>query len=203
VHNHSKPLTNRSAEHNGRFAYPGGSPAHTAQQESIVETIKQADWYALYTRHQHEKSVAHHLEQMGFEVFLPLYREVHQWKDRRKIVALPLFPSYVFFTGDLGRRFEILNTPGVFSFVSCGLRVGVIPVAELEAVRRAITSPRFPQPHPYLQSGERVRVRSGLLAGIEGIVERRKDAVRIVISVEMLRRSVSVDLEEAVVERIS
>lgn len=165
--------------------------------------ILNADWYALYTRHQHERSVAEHLHLAGFHVFLPLYREVHQWRDRRKFVTLPLFPGYVFFAGDLHRRFEILNTPGVFSFVTCGSRLGIIPAAELEAIRRAVTLTRSPQPHPYLQSGERVRVCSGLLAGMEGIVERRKDSLRIIISVEMLRRSVSVDLEEVLLERIT
>ncbi|MGB7547840.1 MAG: UpxY family transcription antiterminator [Terracidiphilus sp.] len=162
-----------------------------------------ANWYALYTRHQHERAVAHHLEQMGFDVFLPLYREVHQWKDRRKSVLMPLFPSYVFFSGDLDRRFQILNTPGVFSLVCSGAKVGVIPAAELEAVRRAMTNPMPLEPHPFLQCGERIRVRSGPLAGIEGIVARRKDSLRIVLSVEMLRRSVSVEVEEEIVERVS
>ncbi len=173
-----------------------------AKQEGDATLASDASWYALYTRHQHEKAVAHHLERMGFNVFLPLYREVHQWRDRRKAVILPLFPCYVFFSGDLGRRFEILNTPGVFSLVCSGAKVGVIPAAELDAVRRAVTNPLSLEPHPFLQCGERIRVRSGPLAGIEGIVLRKKDSLRIVISVEMLRRSVSIEVKEATLERV-
>jgi len=194
---------NRCVENEYRDAQAEVAPTDSAKSGRDTTLLGGKDWYALYTRHQHEKAVAHHLQQMGFEVFLPLYRAVHQWKDRRKIVVMPLFPCYVFFSGDLRRRFEILNTPGVFSLVCCGARVGVIPVAELDAVRRAVTSLRSLQPHPFLQCGERIRVNSGPLAGIEGIVQRKKDSLRIVLSVEMLRRSVSVEVDEALVERVS
>ncbi len=175
----------------------------SAEPQTDGTLVSSADWYALYTRHQHERAVAHHLEQLGFDVFLPLYREVHQWKDRRKSVLMPLFPSYVFFSGDLDRKFQILNIPGVFSLVCSGAKVGVIPAAELDAVRKAMTNPMPLEPHPFLQCGQRIRVRSGPLAGIEGIVARKKDSMRIVLSVEMLRRSVSVEVEEEMVERVS
>lgn len=194
---------NCSVEYEDRAACIEVVPTDYAKQERDATLASSANWYALYTRHQHEKAVARHLEQMGFEVFLPLYREVHQWKDRRKSVVLPLFPCYVFFSGDLGRRFEILNTPGVFSLVCTGAKAGIIPAAELDAVRRAMTNPLSLEPHPFLQCGQRIRVHSGPLAGIEGIVVRKKDSLRIVISVEMLRRSVSIEVKEAVVERVS
>lgn len=160
------------------------------------------DWHALYARHQHEKVVAQHLERIGLPVFLPLYREVHQWSDRSRKVSLPLFPGYVFFAGGLDRRLQILNTPGVFSQVVAAGNVAVIPHAELEAVRRVVAGSHPVKPHPYLRSGVRVRVRSGPLAGIEGFVTRRKDSFRIVLSVDTLCRSVAVEVDEAMVEAL-
>lgn len=161
------------------------------------------EWYALYTRHQHEKSVAEHLHRLGFDVLLPLYREVHQWKDRRKQVEMPLFPCYVFFSGDLRQRISALSLPGVSSLVTSGGKVCVIPDQEFDAVRRAVASSATVEPHPYMECGDRVRVVSGPLAGVEGIVARRKDALRIVLSIQMLARSIAVEIDESVVERIS
>jgi transcription antitermination factor NusG len=163
---------------------------------------KASEWYALYTRHQHEKTVAQHLQRIGYDVFLPLYRETHQWNDRKKDVVLPLFPCYVFFAGNLDRRFEVMNLPGVCSLITHGDKVSVISAEELETVRRVTTSSLPVEPHPYLQCGERIRVLSGPLTGVEGIVARRKDALRIVLSVEMLARSVAVEIDEALVERV-
>lgn len=159
------------------------------------------DWHAVYTRHQHEKSVALHLEQLGIPVFLPLYREIRRWSDRRKEVVLPLFPSYVFFCGALERKLQILNTPGACSLVSSGGRVAVIPAAELRAIQRAVRE-RSVTPHPFIQTGDRIRVRSGPLTGLEGIVERVKDSTRIVLSVQTLCRSVAVEVDEAIIERV-
>ena len=164
---------------------------------------KAKDWYALYTRHQHEKTVARSLEQKGFEVFLPLYQAVHQWKDRRKELFLPLLPCYVFFHGNTDRRLEILNTPGVRSLVCHGSQIAVIADSELEAVRR-ITAGRLPaEPCPFLQCGDRVRVRSGPLAGIEGILMRKRDSLRLVLTVELVFSSIAVEVDEARVERMS
>ncbi|HUA98740.1 MAG TPA: UpxY family transcription antiterminator [Terracidiphilus sp.] len=176
--------------------------AVTSANPACEEALSAANWYALYTRYKHEKVIAQHLDQMGFDVFLPLYREIHQWKDRRKDVVLPLFPSYVFFSGDLRRQFEVLNVPGVCSFVYSGGKVAIISAAELDAVRRAVNSRLAVEPHPFLQCGERVRVHSGPMAGVEGIITRKKGSLRLVLPVEMLCRSVSVELEEAHVERM-
>jgi transcription antitermination factor NusG len=160
------------------------------------------NWYAIHTRHQHEKTIGHHLQQLGFDVFVPLYRAVHQWKDRRKQLDLPLFPCYVFFAGDLSRRFEILNTPGVFSLVASAGKPAIIPQAELEAVRTAAAIPERVEPHDYWQCGERVRIMGGAMAGLEGLVARKKDSVRVVLSVEILCRSVAVEVPETLLERV-
>ena len=175
--------------------------SHTSLQ--IVPCIDSVEWYALYTRHQHERSVAEHLQRIGFDAFLPLYPEVHQWGDRKKKIEMPLFPCYVFFSGDITRRFSALNLPGVCSIVSSGGKVSVIADQELDAVRRVVASSLSVEPHPYVQNGDRIRIVEGPLAGIEGIVTRRKDAFRVILSVNMLAQSVAVEIDENFVQRIS
>lgn len=158
-------------------------------------------WYALYTRHQHEKNASQVLSQKGFETFLPLYQAIHQWKDRKKEIWLPLFPSYVFVSGDLSRSLDVLKTPGVVGFVSSSGRPAVIPSEQIQAVRQVVLRSRA-EPHPFLQAGDRVRVKSGSLAGVEGILVRKKNYWRLVISVEMLGKSVATEIEASVIERV-
>lgn len=160
-------------------------------------------WHALYTRHQHERVVAQALLSKGFEVFLPQYRTVHRWKDRKKEVMLPLFPNYVFICGGLDRMLNIVTTPGVHSLVTWGARPAEIPAAEIEAVRRLVNSPLQVEPHPYLKCGDLVRIKSGPLEGIEGILVRKTRGVRLVLSVDMLSRSAAVEVDIRIVERVS
>ena len=159
------------------------------------------NWYAIYTRHQHEKTVARILASKGFETFLPLYSTAHRWKDRTKLVSLPLLPCYVFLKGDLDRRLDIVTTPGTHAIVSTGGQPAAIPDAEIEGIRRAIESGASIEPHPPLKSGDRVRVKSGALEGIEGILIRSKSQFRLVLSVEMLHQSAAVEVELSTVER--
>jgi transcription antitermination factor NusG len=160
-------------------------------------------WYALYTRHQHEKAVAQSLEGKGFEVFLPLYNAVHRWKDRTKQLSLPLFPCYVFLrTGGRG-WLPVLTTPGVHMVVSCSGLPTPIPDAEIHSIRRVVENSTLIEPHPFLRTGDWVRVRSGPLADIEGILVRKKSKFRLVLSVEMLGKSASVEVDVASVERIT
>jgi len=160
-------------------------------------------WHALYTRHQHEKVIAQALAGKGFEVFLPQYRTVHRWKDREKELLLPLFPNYVFVHGGLDRMLALVTTPGIHSLVSWGGRPANIPREEIEAVRRLVEGSYQIEPHPFLKCGDRVRVKSGPLEGIEGILVRKTRGFRLVLSVEMLSKSASVDVDTSVVERLS
>jgi transcription antitermination factor NusG len=160
-------------------------------------------WYALYTRHQYEKIVATALSGKGFEVFLPLYSAVHRWKDRDKRLSLPLFPSYVFVQGPLDRWIPILTTPGVHSVVGFGGEPAMIPSSQIEAVRRVVDSSVKAEPHPFLKCGHRVRLRAGPLTGLEGILLRKKSLWKLVVSVEMLQRSVVVEIDASMVERVS
>ena len=159
-------------------------------------------WYALYTRHQHEKVVAQTLLGKGFEVFLPQYRTVRRWKDRQKELELPLFPNYLFIRGGLDRMLNIVTTPGVHSLVSWGSRPAEIPSQEIDAVRRLVESSLHVEPHPFLKCGDLVRIKSGPLEGIEGILVRKTRGIRLVLSVEMLSRSASVEVDMSMVERV-
>ena len=158
-------------------------------------------WYALRTKHQHEKSVTNVLAEKGFEVLCPTYAEVHRWKDRKKEVTLPLFPGYLFFANGLERKVDLLSTPGVCTIVSFGNTPALIPHSEIEAIQLAMLSSRVMGPHPFLKEGDKVRLRSGPLAGIEGILQRWEDGYRLVLTIELLGRSVTVEVEQSDIHR--
>ena len=164
-------------------------------QSIETQTQKSVPWCAVYTRHQHEKSISEMLVAKGFEVFLPLYESTRRWKDRQKVLSLPLFPCYVFVRGAHERRLPVLVTPGVQMIISSGERVATVPDEDIEAIRRTVDGPFSVEPHPYLRCGERVRVIRGALEGLEGILTRKKNLYRLVISVAMLAQSVSVEID--------
>jgi transcription antitermination factor NusG len=160
-------------------------------------------WCVLYTRHQHEKQVAQMLSAKGLQVFLPLYESLHRWRDRNKLLQLPLFPCYVFVRGAVTHRLEVLTTPGVHMIVCKGNHIATIPEDEIEAIRRSVNGPFRVEPHPFLNVGERVRVTRGALQGLEGLLIRSKGACRLVLSVQMLAQSVAVEIDRTDVESTS
>jgi len=166
------------------------------------ETVDEP-WWVIYTRHQHEKVIAQQLTAKGFEVFLPLYQTTRQWKDRQKVLELPLFPCYVFIRGGLQRRLHVVTTPGVHMVLSRGEKVVMISEEEMESVRRAVEGPYRVEPHPFLKCGDRVRVKCGPLEGIEGILVRKKNVYRLVISVEMVNQAVAVELKSSDIEPLA
>jgi transcription antitermination factor NusG len=166
------------------------------------ERIHLSGWYTLYTKHQHEKMVAQNLKYKGFEIFLPLYAAARNWKDRIKLLDLPLFPCYVFLKGDIEQRRDILTTPGVHDFVSNAGRPSLIPDPEIESIRQAMGSGAGMEPHPFLRCGDWVRVKCGPLVGLKGILVRKKNAYRLVLSVEMLGKAAAVDIDAVLIERL-
>jgi transcription antitermination factor NusG len=158
-----------------------------------------AKWYALYTAPRHEKSVALQIEKRGIACFLPRYRSVRRWKDRRKELELVLFPSYVFVRMALQNRLQVLQLPGVVRLVSFNGQPATLPEDEIEVLRNRLSGGRF-EPHPYLRVGRRVRVRSGPMQGLEGIIQRTSDRCRLIFSVDLIMRSVAVEVDEADVE---
>jgi transcription antitermination factor NusG len=160
-------------------------------------------WYAVYTRHQHEKMVDQVLTNKGFNTFLPLYATTHNWKDRTKALTLPLFPCYVFLKGGIERRLQILTTPGIYGLVSSAGQPAAIPDREIEAIRRVMESGTRVEAHPYLKCGNRVRVKCGPLAGIEGILVRKKNISRLVLSVEILGTAAAIEVAAFQVEAVN
>lgn len=173
----------------------GESPACDAQGIS-------ACWWAVYTRHQHEKTVAGMLGDKGFETFLPLYESVRRWKDRSKMLQMPLFPGYVFLRGEMSQKLQVVSTPGIHSILYHGERLATIPDVEIEAIRKAVNGKLRVEPHPYLRCGDRVRVTRGSLRDVEGVLIRKKNLTRLVLSVQMLAQSVAVEIDALDVEPV-
>jgi transcription antitermination factor NusG len=170
---------------------------------SLAEGFDRPEWYAAYTNARHEKRVTEYLGGRSVECYLPLYKSVRRWQDRRKEVELPLFPGYVFVRIAYRSRLQVLTAPGVVQIVSFDGKPAAIREVEIQALRHGLSSATGFEPHPYLKVGRRVRVRSGPLSGMEGILTRRKDGFRLVLSIELIMRSVAAEVEEADVEPIS
>ncbi len=164
------------------------------------ETDEFQPWWAVYTRHQHEKTVAGLLFAKGFEVFLPLYESTRRWKDRRMVLSLPLFPGYVFVRGGLDRKLQVVTTPGIHMILYRGEQVAIVPNQEIEAIQRVVGRPSQIEPYPLLKCGKRVRVVRGSFEGVEGILVRKKNLFRLVLTVDMLAQSVAVEVHASDVE---
>ena len=153
-------------------------------------------WYVAYTSANHEKSVAEQLGVREVEHFLPLYASVRRWKDRRVTLQMPLFPGYVFVRFALRNRFQLLQIPGVVHLVSFGGHPAPLQEEDIRAIQNCLSHRNHVEPHPYLQTGRRARVKSGPLQGLEGIVLRRKNRTRFILSFDLIMRSVAVEIEE-------
>ena len=159
-------------------------------------------WYAAYVKHQHERKAAELLQRKGVEVLLPLQKVVRRWKDRNKTLSLPIFPSYLFVHTNLEDRCRILNTPGIFFLVESLGKAYRIPPEEIESIRRLIVSGLPAQAHPYLASGHRVQICTGPLQGVTGLLDRFKNQYRVVMNVEILQKSVSIEVELCNLRRV-
>jgi transcription antitermination factor NusG len=151
-----------------------------------------AKWYAAYTSANQEKRVAQELTRRSVECYLPLYRSVRRWKDRCVRLELPLFPGYVFVRVALRERLRVLQIPGVARLVGFDGHPAPVPNEDIDAIRACLSGDHALLPHPYLD-GQRVRVLSGPLAGLTGVVVQKKQT-RLVISFDLLMRSVSVEI---------
>jgi len=167
-----------------------------AQQNSVIANGEQ-HWYALYTTANHEKKVAKSLVDRAVECYLPLYSSLRKWKDRRVRLEVPLFANYVFAKFAMPERLRVLQAPGVVRLVGFNGRAAVVPDTEVNRVRDVLVHGRNVEPHTFLAVGRRVRVSSGPLAGLEGILLRRKRGVRLVVAIESIVKSVSVEMDEA------
>jgi transcription antitermination factor NusG len=167
-----------------------------------LQLVVRPEWYAVYTHARHEKKVAQQLLERGIEHFLPVYRSTRLWKDRRKELNLVLFPGYVFTRIDMGEKLRVLQLPGVVHFVSFNGQPMALAGDDLEALRNALHQGLRAEHHPYLTEGRRVKVVRGPLAGARGVLQRFKTNCRIVISIDAIMRSVSVEIDESDVEAV-
>lgn len=160
------------------------------------------DWYAFTTQPRHEKRVAEQLQSRSIEAFLPLIAAPSRWKDRQVVLERPVFPGYVFARIDLHQRRQVFCLPGIVRMLSFNGQPARIDDAEIEAVRTCLAGGNNPKPHPFLDIGERVRVKSGSLIGLEGIVLRHKNHCRIVFSITLIHQAVAVETDAILLEPI-
>jgi transcription antitermination factor NusG len=153
-------------------------------------------WYALYTKARHEKRIETELSNKGIETFTPTVREVHRWSDRRKSVEVPLFSCYTFFRTDNlpPIRYSILNTPGVLRLVGTQNQATPIPHHELVSFKLLVANRVPMESSRFLSVGQQVRIRGGALDGVEGILEHSHGQGKIVVSIKLIQRSVSLSL---------
>ena len=156
-------------------------------------------WYALQVRSRYEIGVARHLRGMGYEEFLPLYECRKRWSDRIKQVQAPLFPGYLFCRFDLQDRLPILKTPGVIQVVGYNRQPIPVDEDEIKSIQTVVSSGIPNQPWPFLKVGEKVRIESGPLRSLEGVLVEFKGNRRLILSVSLLQRSVAVEMDAAFV----
>jgi transcription antitermination factor NusG len=158
-------------------------------------------WFAVYTSPRHEKRVAQHMAAREIEHYLPLYHPLRKWRDGSTVTLdLPLFPGYLFVRTRRSDRVQVLEVPGVLTFVGgTGGQPAALPDAEIEALRVGLPL-RQVEPHTLLTVGKRARIRSGALAGMEGVVVRQKNGLRVVLTVELIMQSMAVEVDGSELE---
>ena len=159
-------------------------------------------WYALHVRSRSELVVAAILSKKDYEVFCPTHKVRRQWTDRIRTLEFPLFAGYLFCRFNVDKRLPILVTPGVLGIVGNGRLPTAVDHAEIEAIQKVVRSGSVYEPHPYLSVGEQVRIIHGSLSGVTGIIIEAKKTYRVVLSVNLLMRSVSVEVDQSWIEPI-
>ena len=178
---------------------PAAKPFLTVGQGDAPAPV----WLAAYTTPRHEKSVVRHLEVRDIEHFLPLYKVARKWKNGCKVeVEFPVFPNYVFVRLDRRLSSQVLDTPGVLAFAGSAKLALPIPDAEIQWLRNELPLRKF-EPHPYLVLGSQVRIKSGPLAGMNGVLTRKKSGLRVVLSIDLIRQSVAVEVDMDEIELCS
>jgi transcription termination/antitermination protein NusG len=170
----------------------GASKASLGENPALAS--ERLQWFAVQTRSRHEKKAHAELLEKGIQSFLPLFAEKHKWSDRQRVVEVPLFPQYLFVrvAASSEERVSVLRTSGVISLV--GTRGTGIPVpdAQIERIQRIIDQKIPYNPHLYLNVGKRIRIRGGALDGLEGILTAVNGDETLVVSVELIQRSLAV-----------
>ena len=159
-------------------------------------------WYVLRVKPRHEKIVEDELRRDDFDPFVPTYTDFRRWSDRTKRIEALLFPGYVFCRFSLEHRLSVLKKPGVASILSFGDQPASVPDDEISAVRSVVASGLPARPCSFLQAGDRVRIQKGCLAGVSGVLVSEKASWRVIVSITLLQRAVSVELDRAMISAL-
>ena len=157
--------------------------------------MSEARWFAAYVRSRHENCVANYLAAREVECFLPQYKSRREWKDRRVDLLMPLFPGYLFIRIPLEERFRALNAPGVIYLVGWRGYPEPLQDTEIEQLKTAMIIGNDPRPHDFIQVGDQVIVTRGPLQGSKGVLLREKNSTRVVLSLDLIQRSMSVEVD--------
>ena len=170
----------------------------------LAPLLEPTYWYAIQTRARHEKKVVKQLQEKGATTFLPLVTQTHRWSDRYKVIEQPLFPCYAFarLAPSVEMRLPALQTQGLLSIVGVHGSGAPIPDKEIEDIQTLMAQNVSSSLYPFIKVGQRVRIRGGCLDGVEGILVAEKSERRLVVSIELIQRSVSVLIDGYEVEPI-
>ncbi len=162
-------------------------------------------WYCIYVKSRHEFKVSERLSKLGIEVFLPAVERLRKWKDRKKLVKFPLFPGYLFV--NIEKSYElilrVLKTPGVVCFIKNALgEPEPVPEEQIIPLKKAVENKVEIDPYPYLKEGQRVRIKSGALQGVTGILKSKEKKHYLILAIDILQRSVSVRIDASEVELV-
>lgn len=172
-----------------------------ANSETLTRsTLELAQWYAVHTSAQREKKVSEYLLRSGVEQFLPVYENRRQWKDRVVTIETPLFAGYVFVRIPLVEKLRVLSAPGVARFVCMNGKPAAIPEEDIARVKSGMVKGAIP--HPYLTVGRRVEITRGPLAGLSGILVRKKNNLRLVVCIDSIARAMAIEISEVDVQPI-
>ena len=178
----------------GASQLASGQLENAPAQLSAIAANAPANWFAVYTTSRHEKAVGRQFEARHIASFLPIYKSMRKWKNGlRVVVEQPLFPSYIFVNIERRDAVKVLQVPGVLSIVSAGREPASLPSEEIESLRSGLPN-RNCEPHPYLTVGEKVRIVDGSLAGLTGVLLRKKNNLRVVLTLDLIRQSVAVEV---------
>jgi len=169
---------------------------------SIANPVENKSWYAIYTIVRHEKTVNSYLVEKEIESYLPLKKTISRWKDRKKKVYLPLFPGYVFVNIDISDKLSVLKIPGVVHILGISGNPTSIPFEQIDSIKTLLESDLSFIDYPYLVEGNEIIVVNGLLQGVRGRVIERRGEHKLILSVDLIKRSVSLELDINDVEPI-
>jgi transcription antitermination factor NusG len=181
----------------GSYGVPAAGVAGLIKtQPQVVVAAVLPQWFAVQTRYRFEKRVVAQLSHKSCEVYLPLLTENHTWSDRQKVVTIPLFPGYAFVHIDQSRdaRQVVLQTAGLIGFVSFGGIVAAVPAKQIEDLQLLLQEKGLFAMHPFVHTGQRVRIRGGCLHGLEGVLLQHEEG-KLVISIESIQRSLAIEIK--------